>query len=658
MISAIKKYSLKYFLYDLLLFVYITVPMLCAANILGLFNLTYDITADIKTDYSGGMNVQLFFLIDGVNGGYDERYSIRKILKLQKGKYSKLSLRLNHADKTLNGFRLDLGDRPSVQINLKNLMIGGQSIANVSDTEQYGYNDLILTSKPDADEIEFRTTGSDPFFVSKGINLSPASSREVLDSARNRVFLIISAILIISSISFFIIRYLVIVNYENLAIKGILQKSGNQMSALSGHSSDSKIYSLFFLLFSIVVLLFFRNPQIFTHPAPLSEDFGIFIGQEYRWGILHSAFVPYNGYLHLLPRLIAWFAMKFDLPFVMIIMNWSVLCVKLLTCYLIYQSEEISSNLIKFSVIAYLVLFPFPDEIYNSPTSLQWWLIPLMTILIIRRETNLPAFIFNIFMLLVAGLTGVNSIILVLPCVYMLFKFKNLDYLVKMTIIMICALLQLKCLFESPRVGNIMYEGGVINLINAFVNGIIYRTLFVFYTKSPINIFVFLIYVSALVFNFYYYRKQIVVHFIYLFYLTYLIIIFYSIVRSSNIDSVITGHSADRYFFFLKICTFVLFVSTFQLLLKAFLCKRNYKRCMVYLCFLLCLILMKNYHVSLQFWALPLNDSPKVVSQYYDDIKRFKSARPGDVVQFHYYFSSFYCHNPDTSPWICDLTKK
>ena len=80
----------------------------------------------------------------------------------------------------------------------------------------------------------------------------------------------------------------------------------------------------------IIVALFFRNPLVFMFPAPLSEDFGVFIAQEYNTGFPANAFVAYQGYLHLLPRIITWIAMKFDLSSVMTIMNWTVLFIKAL----------------------------------------------------------------------------------------------------------------------------------------------------------------------------------------------------------------------------------------------------------------------------------------------------------------------------------------
>ena len=62
--------------------------------------------------------------------------------------------------------------------------------------------------------------------------------------------------------------------------------------------------------------------------------------------------------------------MTFGLQDAMRIMNWTVLLLKILTFYYIYKSKEISSNIIKFALLTYLILVPFSVEIYNNVTNL------------------------------------------------------------------------------------------------------------------------------------------------------------------------------------------------------------------------------------------------------------------------------------------------
>ena len=216
--------------------------------------------------------------------------------------------------------------------------------------------------------------------------------------------------------------------------------------------SDISVLTLFFLV------LYFRNPLLFSYPTPSGEDLPIFLGQEYSIGFPETVFITYSGYIHLLPRIIAWLSMKFEWPNAMVVMNWAVLLIKILTFYMIYKSEEIKSVFIKLSLLAYLVLIPFAEVIYNNVTNLQWWLIPLMAVTIVRRETSKASLLLSCFILILTGLTGVNSVMFAVPCVYLLFKDKTKENLIKTIIILISSCIQIYCLISSPRIGKIDYN--------------------------------------------------------------------------------------------------------------------------------------------------------------------------------------------------------
>lgn len=391
-------------------------------------------------------------------------------------------------------------------------------------------------------------------------------------------------------------------------------------------------YSTILFLLSVSLLLFFRNPRLFIYPEPWAEDMVIFIPDEYNIGFPDTVFSLYAGYIHLFPRIITWFSMKFDLANVMLVMNWTVLIFKIFTFYLIYRSKEITSSLVKFSLIAYLVLAPFADEIYNNITNLQWWLIPLMAVLLIRREASIYALLFDTCLLILAGLTGVNSIMFAVPCAYLLFKERKRNYFIKVAAVIICACIQLYCVSKTGRISQIIYTwGGVPDIIHMFVNRIIYHTLFNFYSRSYINFFVFYLYITILGINLYYYRERIntKVKFILLFIFIYIITIIY------NLYKVAQGHLPDnwvlylyeeRYFVIPRICSFVLLISTINIICSKFcLNHEKYKRYMAYSCFLVCLVVLRNYPINFDFQYT-----------YYDEVEQFKSAKPGEIVRFHF----------------------
>jgi len=55
------------------------------------------------------------------------------------------------------------------------------------------------------------------------------------------------------------------------------------------------------------ILLVLRKPWALSTPQRWAEDGPIHLADIDHWGA-HAFFAPYRGYLHLLPRLIAWLA--------------------------------------------------------------------------------------------------------------------------------------------------------------------------------------------------------------------------------------------------------------------------------------------------------------------------------------------------------------
>lgn len=416
------------------------------------------------------------------------------------------------------------------------------------------------------------------------------------------------------------------------------------------------------VLLLIFLILFFRNPVLFRYPMPHGEDLGVFLGQEYSIGFPDTALILYAGYIHLLPRIIAWISLKFDWSNAMLVMDWTVMFIKVFIFYMIFKSKEINSNLIKFSLLMYLLLVPWADEIYNNVTNLQWWLIPLMMVIIIRRETSTFGLIFSCCVLLLSGLTGINSIVFAVPCVYLLLKVKTKDCLLKTLIIVLCAFIQLYCLLSSSRMGkgleyNYIFSmggGWIVNLINMFVIRVIYQTLFNLPSTSSANIFVFLLYISILAVNLYYYRNSIIVRFIFLFSIIYSISILYSLIKiHPNLEFFIKvtrgGAACERYFVFLRICSFILLISSLNMVFKYILKPEFYKKFMAYSCFLLCLVLLHCYPSGIQAF--------QVRSKYYADIEKIKTAKVGEIVTIH---NVLVCGPKEKRrAWICyDLKKK
>ena len=184
---------------DSLLFVYIALPVFFLAWALGFFsmNTPYEVSADIRADYSGVMKAQVYYVMKGLNHQFAEQYSVRQDLSLQKDQFSHLSVRLNRSNKTMRRLRLDLGDQAGGRIALMNLRVGGRSIADPGDSSAYEYHDLKLVSSSKADGALFEVIGSDPFIASK---------HTVISSVRVWIAALIA--LIISGAVFAVVRFI------------------------------------------------------------------------------------------------------------------------------------------------------------------------------------------------------------------------------------------------------------------------------------------------------------------------------------------------------------------------------------------------------------------------------------------------------------------
>ena len=660
----------RYFARDFMLFLYIATPVFYLAYTLGFFSLVYEVSADIKTDCSGKMNTQVFYTKEGLNSQYEEQYSERKPLLLQKDSFSHLSVRLTDPDRTLQSLRLDLGDEPRGTVTVRNLRVGGRATADIGDTSSFFYNDLRLISADGSGGAVFEITGGDPHIASKYAIVSADGNHAIIKSAKRRVWLHGFIALIICCALFAAARFIPAIRracgldwgMQTVQVNSDSRDREEKPAATDGdqdaaasegwvrmlflkHPAMKGIFPAALVIACLFMVLFFRSPAQLVHPEPHQEDFGIFLSQEYNIGFPGTAFKLYNGYVHILPRIIAWASMKFDLQNTMIAMNWTVLLIKILTFFLIFKSKEISSRRIKFSLLAYLVLLPFPEEIYNNVTNLQWWLILLMAAVILRRDTSRLALTSSIILLVLTGLTGVNAVLFALPCAFLLYNRRTKECLVKSLIVVICGCIQLVCLFSSPRIGKIMYNGGgYTDIIDLFANMAICRSLFNIDSPHYINIAAFVCFALAAALNLWYYRRNAAVRFVFLLAAIYLMAIFYNFLKSDFDDLQI--HS-PRYWYFPRICAFVLLISTLNILIKRLLNgSRDYRRIMAYCCFILCLILVKNYPV--------INIAGGY--QYYDDIEKFQKAPTGETVSFHYFGAEHCPIKPDV--WTCDWTKK
>lgn len=152
------------------------------------------------------------------------------------------------------------------------------------------------------------------------------------------------------------------------------------------------------------VILILRRPDALLAPQFFAEDGVIFFLNAYENGpkaIVES----YAGYLHVAPRLIAWFANHFDPLWIPAIYNYTAWAVAVLVVAAIF-SPRIRLPAKSFLAIS-VALVPHTGEVLISFTNIQWWLALALVLLLLAEDARKPVEYFgDLFVLVLCGLSG------------------------------------------------------------------------------------------------------------------------------------------------------------------------------------------------------------------------------------------------------------
>ena len=159
-------------------------------------------------------------------------------------------------------------------------------------------------------------------------------------------------------------------------------------------------------------VLFLRKPDALLNPQFWGEDGVIFFHQCYAFG-LNSLFLPYAGYLHTIPRLIALVCSPFPLVALPLLYNSSAFIGLLLVCaYLFNPRLKLP---VKPLFALSVVLIPYSSVCYLNITNLQWIMAPLLLLVQLQDPPRRSRQIVADYLLVIAlGLTG-PFVILCLP---------------------------------------------------------------------------------------------------------------------------------------------------------------------------------------------------------------------------------------------------
>jgi len=194
------------------------------------------------------------------------------------------------------------------------------------------------------------------------------------------------------------------------------------------------------------LVLYARMPDAFSHPQFWAEDGTIFFLDAHSGG-WRALLDPYSGYLHLIPRAVAWLAEL--LPYELIPEAYFSVAVALtlFTCWLTL-SPRLELPLKPLLALA-IVAVPHDGEVWGTLTNVQWVLPLGMLVLALMRRAKKWLSLEALYLFAV-GLSG-PFCVLVLP-VYALVSYLRKDrYTAVLTgVTATCAVIQTVCVLTHP----------------------------------------------------------------------------------------------------------------------------------------------------------------------------------------------------------------
>ncbi len=198
---------------------------------------------------------------------------------------------------------------------------------------------------------------------------------------------------------------------------------------------------LLWLVLGCAVLLALRKPWALHTPQLWAEDGTIFLTQDEQMG-LRAWWEPYNGYLHLLPRLIAWIASRTaDVAWWPAIYNGLAYAINVaLFARLASQRVQLPA---KAGLMLAFVLVVGTGEVLINVTNLQWVtaFFLLLQVFTVRPETWLQR-TGDLLLLTVVGLNGPFALLFAPLLAWRAWRERNLDTLLALVVLVACAAVQ------------------------------------------------------------------------------------------------------------------------------------------------------------------------------------------------------------------------
>ena len=200
---------------------------------------------------------------------------------------------------------------------------------------------------------------------------------------------------------------------------------------------------LFFLFACVAIAL--RNPDWWVHPQFVAEDGKVFFAQQLVLGPA-AIFIPLNGYLHLLPRVIALLASSFPVIYQPPIFQIAGVLIAAL-CATFFTLPEcrfvLASDHLRLAVSALVILNCNGEDLFANLAAVQVFLVPVGLILLLENRSGF----FRAGLIALIALTA-PALMLFLPlAVWRYVRHRNLTA----GVYMLCAAIQIGLILTHPQ---------------------------------------------------------------------------------------------------------------------------------------------------------------------------------------------------------------
>jgi hypothetical protein len=137
----------------------------------------------------------------------------------------------------------------------------------------------------------------------------------------------------------------------------------------------------------IFLLLVLRRPDAITNPQFWAEDGVIFFFGQITHTGLGALFVPYAGYLHIVPRLVAAFAALFPGSSTPLIFNLFAFVIAAFCCSLFslnWYRYLLQSDWLRVVVCVLIATAIQADELVGTVTNVHWFLFPAIFLILLQ----------------------------------------------------------------------------------------------------------------------------------------------------------------------------------------------------------------------------------------------------------------------------------